>query len=528
VDDGPAVILVADDTETQRYILATWLRRAGHTVIEAATGRDALARLDGVDLVVLDVRMPDLSGIDVCERIKADPRTAVLPVIQVSAAAVEVRDRAHGLRHGADAYLANPVEPDEFLATVTAALRYYRARRRAERTAARLAALTEVTLAINAAETVDRLGRAAVAGAVEIFEAAAAIIMVLPDGQLHRFALSPADQAPVEYGGHVDLVETLAGRLLVTDARNGTVIVSADEWRRLVPDAILTGDVCLAAFRTKPSRPPVALAVDAGGILGEDERQILRQLTQSVALAVEALRAYADEHLIALTLQRSFLSSARPEMPGLELAVRYRPASDQAEVGGDFYELLAWQNQLLAVIGDVEGHSLQAATVMGELRHAIRAFAAEGHPPTTIARLLNNVLRRYHPNFIATICLLLLDPATGEFQVVNCGHIPPLVFDGETAAYGGEGGVLLGARLHHPLVEHGVLPAGGVILMVTDGLIEDRHGGLIGNMEQLRVMAENVGDDDLETVSDSILARFGMREDDVALVAIRRTGTVTT
>jgi serine phosphatase RsbU (regulator of sigma subunit)/CheY-like chemotaxis protein len=528
VDDGPAVILVADDTETQRYILATWLRRAGHTVIEAATGWDALARLDGVDLVVLDVRMPDLSGIDVCERIKADPRTAVLPVIQVSAAAVEVRDRAHGLSHGADAYLANPVEPEEFLATVAAALRYYRARRRAERTAARLAALTEVTLAINAAETVDRLGRAAVAGAVEIFGAAAAIIMVFPDGQLHRFALSPQDQVPAEYGGHVDLVETLAGRLLVTDARNGTVIVSQDEWRRLVPDAILPGDVCLAAFRTKPARPPVALAVDAGGIDGEDERQILRQLTQSVALAVEALRAYADEHLIALTLQRSFLSSALPEMPGLELAVRYRPASDQAEVGGDFYELLAWQNQLLAVIGDVEGHSLQAATVMGELRHAIRAFAAEGHPPATIARLLNNVLRRYHPNFIATICLLLLDPATGEFQVVNCGHIPPVVFDGETAAYGGEGGVLLGARLHHPLVEHGVLPSGGVILMVTDGLIEDRHGGLIGNLEQLRVMAENVGDDDLETVSDSILATFGMREDDVALVAIRRTGTVTT
>jgi len=70
--------------------------------------------------------------------------------------------------------------------------------------------------------------------------------------------------------------------------------------------------------------------------------------------------------------------------------------------------------------------------------------------------------------------------------------------------------------------------SGGLILLVTDGLIEDRHGGLIDNMEHLRVMAENVGDDDLETVSDSILATFGMREDDVALVAIRRTSTVTT
>ena len=79
-----------------------------------------------------------MSGFEVCRLIKSNPRTAAIPVIQVSATAVEVADRAHGLTQGADAYLIEPTEPAELLATVTAALRYFRARQRAERTAAML------------------------------------------------------------------------------------------------------------------------------------------------------------------------------------------------------------------------------------------------------------------------------------------------------------------------------------------------------------------------------------------------------
>ena len=160
-----AGLLLVDDDEAKRYILATWLRRAGHTVTEVATGEEALAHTEGAELVLLDVNLPDMSGFEVCRRIKADPRMASIPVIQVSATAVEVADRAHGLTQGADAYLAEPTEPAELLATVTAVLRYSRARQRAERTAAMLAALVGVTLRINAAETFDGLAAAAAAGA---------------------------------------------------------------------------------------------------------------------------------------------------------------------------------------------------------------------------------------------------------------------------------------------------------------------------------------------------------------------------
>jgi serine phosphatase RsbU (regulator of sigma subunit)/FixJ family two-component response regulator len=521
MSETPATVLVADDTEAKRYLLASWLRSAGHEVVEAATGQQALDRLDGVDLVVLDVRLPDLSGTEVCERIKSDPATAAIPVIQVSAIAVAVADRALGLNEGADAYLAEPFQAEEFLATVTATLRYYRARRQAERTASRLTALTRVTLAINGAETFGRLARTAALGAAEIFGAPAGLLLVLPEGQLRRFSVAAPGQL-TQSGGPVTLADTLAARVLPGGADYATAMIEAAEWRQLIPDTVLPADACVAVCRAKPGRAPVVIALDQRSLAGEDELQILRQLAQSVALAVEALRAYADEHLVALTLQRSLLPTALPVVPGLELCARYVPASDQAEIGGDFYEVLELGDLVIAAIGDVQGHSLHAATVMGELRHALRAFAAEGHRPPAIAGLVNAVLQRYHPNIIATMCLVQLHVPSGAVEIVNCGHIPPLLIGDGQAAYRGQGGMLLGAPVDHALIEQAMLPPGGTILMITDGLIEDRDSALDDNLDRLRRAVLDGRRESLDAFADRILALFGAREDDVALIALRR------
>ena len=256
--------------------------------------------------------------------------------------------------------------------------------------------------------------------------------------------------------------------------------------------------------------------------------QILRQLVQLVALAVEALRSYAEEHLVALTLQRSLLPMTLPEVPGLAMSFRYIPASDQAEVGGDFYEALRWRDKVLVAIGDVQGHSLLAATVMGELRHALRAFAIEGHSPLAITGLINEVLTRYHPGIIATLCLALLDPASGETQIVNCGHMPALLVDGQDAVYVGEGGLLLGLPMHEPHVETISLPPGGTLLLITDGLVEDRDVFLDVNLEKLRVAAQEVSGAEVEAFSNHLMSIFGPREDDVAMIAVRRNPRITT
>jgi serine phosphatase RsbU (regulator of sigma subunit)/FixJ family two-component response regulator len=515
-------VLLVDDDEAKRYVMATWLRRAGHVVTEVGTGAEALASAGLAELILLDVNLPDMSGFEVCRAIKGDARTAATPVIQVSATAVAVSDRAHGLTQGADAYLIDPSEPEELLATVTAMLRYSRARQRAERTAALLSVMASVTMDINAAETFGGLARAAAAGASRVFGVEAIIVLQMPDGQVSRVSASPRRPDPVRRGGPPDLADRVAGHVLGDRQASAVASLSADEWLRLVPDSTLRQDVCLAAARTKPDLPPVALAVAAEGARGEDETQIMRQLVQSVALAVEALRSYAEEHLIALTLQRSFLPARLPQVPGLAMSFRYIPASDQAEVGGDFYEALAWQDRLLIAIGDVQGHSLRAATVMGELRHALRAFASEGHPPLAITSLVNDVLRRYHPGVIASLCLVLLDPATGELEIVNCGHIPLLLIEAPRAEYRGEGGLILGLPWHEAHTETAVLPVGGIALLITDGLVEDRETLLDDNLETLRAAALEAASLDVEAFSNHLMSVFGSRQDDVAMIALRR------
>ncbi|MCW2933830.1 MAG: response regulator receiver modulated serine phosphatase [Actinomycetia bacterium] len=520
-----ANLLVVDDDEAKRYVLATWLRRAGYAVTEVATGQEALSGLGAADLVVLDVNLPDMSGFEVCRQIKADPRTAAIPVIQVSATAINVADRAHGLTQGADAYLIEPTEPEELLATVMAALRYYRARQRAERSAAMLAALADVSLHINAAETFDGLAAAAATGAARIFSVPAVLILEMPDGQVRRVSANPGRPETVRRGGPPGLAARVAECVLRPAEASAIGKLSRDDWVRVVPDSTLRADVCLAAARTKPGKTPAAIVIDYEGISGDEDMPILRQLTQLVALGFEALRSSAEEHLVALTLQGSFLPAALPVIPGVMMASRYLPASDRAEVGGDFYEAMPWGDGVLVAIGDVQGHSLQAAIVMGELRHALRAFASEGHSPLAITGLINEVLRRYHPNIIATLCLMLLDPETGELSIVNCGHMPLLVLDDSGGGgYVGEGGLMLGLSWHRPHVETALLPVGGTALLYTDGLVEDRRVLIDHNLDQLRTTALQAAGADVEAFANHVMSVFGSGEDDVAMIVVRRTG----
>ncbi|MEV0623784.1 SpoIIE family protein phosphatase [Nonomuraea sp. NPDC050404] len=516
-----ATVLVVDDTPTKRYILSSWLRRAGHRVIEARGGEEALRTLAAqrVDLVVLDVRLPDIPGHEVCERIKADPATASIPVVQVSANAITVADRAEGLERGADAYLAEPIEPAEFSATVEAMLRYYRARWRAELMAERLAGLAQVTLAINEAETFDELLTVAVEGAANLLGRFCGTLAMLPDGRTRRYRVRPGEQA-VALHAAPSLLDRLSGLVQRESSRAHVFTLHAQEWRRLMPDVQISGDSTGVLCRTKNSRVPIYLGVEADPPLDTDEVNLLRLLAQELALAVSALRAYAEEHAIALTLQRSLLPTRIPDVPGLQVAMRYQPAVDNIEVGGDFYEVLPIEGRVLVAVGDVEGHSLHAATVMAEVRHAMRASFIGQVDLRASLDLLNQMMRRYHPRMTATLCLLLIDPATGEVEVANAGHIPPL-FAGPGCAYHHLGNLLLGALPETYTVDRLKLPPGGTMLLFTDGLVEDRDIPLDESLERARRLAETV-EDDLEEFAERMLGAFGSREDDVALVAIRR------
>ncbi len=403
-----------------------------------------------------------------------------------------------------------------------AVLRYYRARQRAERSAAMLGALADVSLRINAAETFDGLASAAAVGGTRIFSAPAILILEMPDGQARRTSALPGHPATTRRGGPPGLAARVAEIVLGPGEASAAGHVSREDWMRVVPDTTLRADVCLAAARTKPGKLAASIVIDRAGITGAEDMRILQQLAQLVALGFEALRASAEEHLVALTLQGSFLPTSLPAIPGVAMASRYLPASDQAEVGGDFYEAMPWQDGVLVAIGDVQGHSLRAAIVMGELRHALRAFASEGHSPLAMTALINEVLRRYHPDTIATLCLVVLDPGTGRLSIVNCGHMPLLIVDGDRGGYVGEGGLMLGLARHQPHEETALLPAGGTALLFTDGLVEDRHVMIDHNLEALRATALRVSGADVEAFANHVMSLFGSGEDDVALIALRR------
>lgn len=123
-----ATVLVVDDTDAQRYTTSYALRKAGFEVIEVATGQDALAMAEQQpDLILLDIVLPDLDGMEVCRRLKANPVTSEIPVIHLSAHRVESQHRIEGLKCGADDYIAQPVLPDELAAKVKAWARVRRA-----------------------------------------------------------------------------------------------------------------------------------------------------------------------------------------------------------------------------------------------------------------------------------------------------------------------------------------------------------------------------------------------------------------
>ena len=139
-------ILVVDDTEANRYVLSRCLTQGGFEVIEASNGRGALDQMASKpDLVVLDVKLPDIDGLEICRRIKSDPETRNVLVMNVSASYTTKQARINGLENGADSYLTQPLEPNELLATVHSLLRLRDAERLANRREARYRALVEAS-----------------------------------------------------------------------------------------------------------------------------------------------------------------------------------------------------------------------------------------------------------------------------------------------------------------------------------------------------------------------------------------------
>lgn len=517
-------VLVVDDTPAHRYVMASWLRRAGFGVVEAGTGRDALEHATTpVDAVVLDVNLPDLSGREVCRILKSDPATAHLPVLHVSATDVDAAARTAGLEGGADAYLPEPLDRDEFLATISALCRRVDAQRGAGRTARRLEALTDALVPLHEARSPEAVADHAARGACAVL-GRAVISMVVADAGVVLRSVCVAEGAALVRGRGPTAVLPPSGA--------STAVFGPDEvpapWQPLFREARIGPSAWFTLWLEDASGALVGgLGIEVGDEpLSEEEQEAAARFTEAATVALSNLRTFTEEHRIALALQRALLPSGLRVSGGVEVVARYEASDARLDVGGDFYDAFDLPDGRVAVvIGDVQGHSLRAATVMAEVRVTLRAYLREGHDAASALDLLNAALREDHPEF-ATVCVCVLDPRTGALELTDAGHLPAFFVrtDG-TVDRAKAGSRLLGvpspqARPAH----HDLLAPGDLLVLVTDGLVERRGASLVDALDRLaRVAAQHAGASPT-VLCERVVAAFDDpgREDDVAVVAVAR------
>jgi serine phosphatase RsbU (regulator of sigma subunit)/anti-sigma regulatory factor (Ser/Thr protein kinase) len=271
------------------------------------------------------------------------------------------------------------------------------------------------------------------------------------------------------------------------------------------------------------------LASSDAHCFSDEDMVVLRLSAERAAMAVEHARSYERERGLVESLQRHFLPDRLPQVPGLQMAARYQPSERAAQVGGDWYDVIALPDGRVGLaIGDVVGHGIGAATLMGELRAALRAYVVRdpGAPAKALASL-NSLAAITHGGMVATLSYMVADVERQTILFASAGHPPPVLLapDGSTTVLEHPPASPLGAADASEFSDwEGELPAGSTVVLYTDGLIERRgepiDAGLARLQESLREAPE-----DLERLCSHLLARSLSAAgtlDDVALLAVRR------
>jgi PAS domain S-box-containing protein len=259
----------------------------------------------------------------------------------------------------------------------------------------------------------------------------------------------------------------------------------------------------------------------------EADVRLVSDLASRAAVHIDNARLYTREHDAAITLQRSLLPQAVPEVPGLDTAFRYQPASQTAKVGGDWFDVIPLNTgQVALVVGDVTGHSIHAAALMGQLRTTTAALARLGHPADQIMAQLNNVVAAHGDEAGATCLYAVYDPASRRCRLISAGHLPPALRrpGGGVEFLDLPGGMMLGVGPGRYPAADIDLPAGSVLALYTDGLVEQPGQDIAVGMSRLaRALAAGPARS-LDALCDSVLASLAPRpRDDIALLLGRTT-----
>lgn len=252
--------------------------------------------------------------------------------------------------------------------------------------------------------------------------------------------------------------------------------------------------------------------------------EFLRLTASLLAQGIDRITARAAEHGLAEALQRTLLT-APPRVPGLEIAVRYRPAAELARVGGDWYDaFLGPDGVATLVVGDVAGHDQQAAAAMAQLRNLVRGVSSTGETrPATLLETVDGAMRNLHIEDYATAIVARVEADTLRWS--NAGHPPPVAIapDGAARVLASRPDLLLGLSEFTRSDHTAPLEPGTSIVLYTDGLIERRNVPFDESVAWLASILEGRQDLGAESLCNHILGELGPVEDDIALLVLRRT-----
>jgi GAF domain-containing protein/anti-sigma regulatory factor (Ser/Thr protein kinase) len=392
---------------------------------------------------------------------------------------------------------------------------------------------------LNQATTMDYIVGAAQYCVMSPFQARALVLASASEGRLWVLGHSGASSGMVRnlHGAGLDTrtpaAEALLGRPLFISAGRSTATDSdwpddasqAEAYLPLVPGRHTTDlqfagrgkivGVCCLSFPRSRAFPP-------------EERAVLSMMAGLLGAAVERVELSAKQRAVAEHLQQRLLPPTLPELPRLTTTARYRPATVTSKVGGDWYDVIKLPGErMVLVVGDVEGHAIESAAVMGQVRTAVAAYAKEGHRPAAVIDRTDRLLAELGTDLLVTCCVVALDTADGTIEVALAGHPEPLVQrpDGSIGPLEAPANVPLGVAMPDAYRgrEHTLEP-GSLLMLYSNGLVDCNTAGPGDSAQVLLRSCSREAGADLEQLADHLIAdvlRPQQRRDDAVLLLAR-------
>lgn len=385
--------------------------------------------------------------------------------------------------------------------------------------------------------------------ASEVFDGWCVLDLWEPDGSLRRVTgrhVDPSAQPVLDQLVRLPRVSGLAaGResIATAVARTGRAAFGRFEAAALAAGAptpehaaalraLAPGAYLVVPIEAGPRRlgALTVLRNERGADFTPADRVVAEQFAERAAVALSHARDYDEQRQAILTLQRNMLRPVPPAVPGVRVAVRYRPAGRGASIGGDWYDVFEISDGTLGiVVGDVQGHDIAAAALMGQIRSVVHSHARAGLSPAYVTGHANAFVCEQDDDRLVTMSYLQLHPAERLLIWTRAGHVPAVtVSQGTPIAHEGHGGLPLGVDPGARWLEHTThVPPEGVTAVFTDGLVESAQQGVTEGVNRLAELLRTHEDEDLECLADRIITELVAGRDDVhddvALVLFRLT-----